>query len=128
MEAILSKQDLAALLWLFKFPFATFFIQVLTTPIPPSSLQAGRKKLGSTALVLGREGGMMQGEREQINTQRETISHYKMSCQGTFGKYCYWGARKRKQILSVTSEEKGVRMKEVLQKGISVQKWQLCLG
>lgn len=35
-----------------------------------------------------------------------------MSCQGKFGKYCYWGACKRKQILSVTSvteerEEKG---------------------
>lgn len=47
-----------------------------------------------------------------MDTQRETFSHHKMSCQGKFGKYCYWGACKRKQILSVTSvteerEEKG---------------------
>lgn len=91
--------------------------------MPPAFSQAG-KKLCSTALVLGRKGETGWGEREQIDTQRETISHYKMSCQGTFGKYCYWGAHKRKQILSVTSEEKGVSMKEVLQKGISVQEWQ----
>lgn len=53
-----------------------------------------------------------------MHKQKETFSYYKMSCQEMFGKYCYWGAYKRKQILSVTSvtekrEEKG--MNEVLQ-------------
>lgn len=51
-----------------------------------------------------------------------------MSCQRMFGKHCYWGARKRKQILSVTpvTEERDQKgRKEGLQKQISsFQKWQ----
>lgn len=37
-----------------------------------------------------------------MDTKRETSSHHKMSCQRMFGKDCYWGPCKRKQILSVT--------------------------
>lgn len=51
-----------------------------------------------------------------------------MSCQRMFGKHCYWGACKRKQILSVipvTGERDQNGTKEGLQKQISsFQKWQ----